>query len=72
MQTLLRDKMVTRPSLCVEGKSHRLPFQQIVAKRKTQPLELIHSDVCGKIGKQSLGGAEYFVTFVDDCSRYIP
>ena len=51
---------------CVEGKSHRLPFQHSTGKRTDHPLELIHSDVCGKIGTRSLGGGEYFVTFVDD------
>ena len=33
-------------------------------------LGTIHSDVCGKIETKSLGGAEYFVTFIDDKSRY--
>ena len=35
------------------------------------PLELIHSDVCGKIGTRSLGGGEYIVTFVDDHTRHV-
>ena len=56
---------------CVEGKSHRLPFQQSTGKRANHPLELIHSDVCGKIGTQSLGAGEYFITFVDDHTRYV-
>ena len=30
----------------------------------------MHSDVCGKIGETSIGGAEYFVTFTDDKSLY--
>ena len=56
---------------CVQGKSHRLPFQQSGVKRTDHPLELIHSDVCGKIGTQSLGGGEYFVTFLDDHTRHV-
>ena len=56
---------------CVQGKSHQLPFPQSTAKQASHPLDLIHSDVCGKIGTQSLGGGEYFVTFVDDCTRYV-
>ena len=47
---------------CVQGKSHRLPFQQSYVKRTSNPLELIHSDVCGKVGTRSLGSSEYFVT----------
>ena len=30
---------------------------------------MVHSDVCGKVGTQSLGGGEYFVTFLDDYTQ---
>lgn len=41
------------------------------AHRTTQPLELIHSDVCGPLHVPSIGGkAIYFVTFIDDFTRY--
>ena len=39
--------------------------------RAQGPLELVHSDVCGKVGEKSLSGGEYFVTFIDDYSRYV-
>ena len=39
---------------CIQGKSHRLPFQLSTTRRSNYPLELIHSDVCGKIGAKSL------------------
>ena len=82
MQALTRNKMVSGMDLewkqesgfCesyVEGKSHRLPFQHSTGNRADHPLELIHSDVCGKIGTRSLGGGEYFVTFVDDYTRHV-
>ena len=36
-----------------------------------EPLELIvHGDVCGKVNAKSFGGAEYFLTFIDDKTRY--
>jgi hypothetical protein len=35
----------------------------------TKILQLIHSDVCGPFRTNSLGGARYFVTFIDDFSR---
>ena len=35
-----------------------------------QPLQLVHSDVCGLVSVQARGGYEYFVTFIDDYSRY--
>ena len=39
-------------------------------KRANTVLNLVHSDVCGKMSTQSLGGAEYFLTFIDDRSPY--
>ncbi len=33
--------------------------------------EVIHSDVCGPIHTISLGGALYFVTFVDEASGHV-
>jgi transposase InsO family protein len=54
---------------CVGGKHHRAPFTTSTTKT-TVPLELVHSDVCGKMQHRSLGGAEYFLTFTDDHTRY--
>ena len=54
---------------CAQGKHHRSYFPKDGVKRADEPLELIHSDVCGKINAKSLSGAEYFVTFIDDKTR---
>ena len=54
---------------CVVGKSHRQPFPHASHHRASAPLELVHSDVAGPMEVASLGGARYFVTFVDDFSR---
>ena len=35
------------------------------------PLGLFHSDVCGPMSTESLSGARYFLTFVDDKTHYI-
>ena len=32
-------------------------------------MEIIHSDVCGPMRKESMKGARYFVEFIDDASR---
>ena len=40
-------------------------------RRGSEPLELIHSDVCRRMSSKSLSGAEYFVTFIDDKTRYV-
>ena len=39
-------------------------------KRSKEPLQLVHSDVCGPISVQARGGYEYFVIFINDYSRY--
>lgn len=54
---------------CAMGKIHRLPFQPST-RRAEHRLEVVHNDVCGKIGTKSLSGAEYFVTFIDDHTRF--
>ena len=33
-------------------------------------ISFIYTDVCGKLNAKSLGGAEYFLTFIDDKTRF--
>ena len=33
-------------------------------------LEIIHSNVCGPFGEMARGGFIYFITFIDDLSKY--
>lgn len=53
---------------CVLAKQHRGPFPSSTNAAATQPLQLIHMDVCGPLPVQSLGGSKYFATFLDDCT----
>lgn len=54
---------------CIKAKMKRRKFD--VSENKTKDvLQLVHSDIVGKITPQSIGGAQYFVTFLDDYSRY--
>lgn len=39
--------------------------------RVKEPLELIHSDVFGRVKEESINGFRYMVTFIDDFSRYM-
>ena len=39
-------------------------------ERSKEPLQLVHSDICSPLSVQDRGGYEYFVTFIDDYSRY--
>ena len=55
---------------CVQGKQTRNSFKERAGISSKNLLELVHSDVCGKMGAASLSGCEYVVTFVDDKSRF--
>jgi hypothetical protein len=54
---------------CVKGKQTRKPFTRSVSQ-STELLELVHTDVCGPMRVNSLAGSTYFVTFIDDKSRW--
>ena len=54
---------------CLEGKMTKRPFS-VKGERFKEPLQLVHSDVCGPLSVQARGGYEYFVTFINDYSRY--
>ena len=43
-------------------------FQSV--ERHTEPLDLIHSDICDLKLAQRRGGNKYFITFVDDSTKY--
>jgi hypothetical protein len=53
---------------CLAGKMHANPFTTS-QNRATEVLELIHSDI-HEIGITSHGGYNYWIVFVDDCSRF--
>ena len=54
---------------CLAGKMCRKPFPAVGEIRSTRRLQLVHGDVCGPMHTPSIGGAKYFVTFIDDYTR---
>ena len=54
---------------CFAGKQNRVSFTRSAPSRKSDILDLVHSDVCGPMKTRTLGGSLYFVTFLDDNSR---
>lgn len=48
----------------------QLPYPKSAEVRATKPLELIHSDICGPFPTSTIGGKLYFLTFIDDYTRY--
>ena len=53
---------------CLVRKAKILPFGK--SKRATLPLDLIHSDICGLMNIRARHGAQYFITFIDDFTRF--
>ena len=53
---------------CVEAKPTKSSFQSV--ERHTKPLDLIHSDICNLKFVQTRYGNKYFITFVDDNTKY--
>ncbi|KAJ0590261.1 putative RNA-directed DNA polymerase [Helianthus annuus] len=54
---------------CISGKHARKPFQKKMVWQATEPLQLVHSDICGPMRTESIGGCRYFITFIDDYTR---
>ena len=54
---------------CVAGKHHRTSFPKMSSFQETEPLELIHTDICGPISTPTLGGSRYFLLIIDDFSQ---
>ena len=54
---------------CILGKSSHKSHQTSLNK-STQLNQLVHSDLCGPMESSSLTGSHYFLTFIDDFSRY--
>ncbi len=56
---------------CVQGKQHRMPYPKKSSNKATELFETVHSDVCGPMNVKSFGKSQYFVTFIDEYSRYM-
>ena len=56
---------------CLLGKQTRQPFPQATSFRATQPLELVHGDLCGPITHSTPGMKRYVFVLIDDYTRYM-
>ena len=59
----------TKCSVCVEAKYAKKPFK-LVTSRQTTLLELVHLDLADFKNTTSKGRKRYYITFLDDFSRY--
>ena len=54
---------------CIKGK-FTTKIRNAKADRCTELLGVIHTDICGSFTPPSMSGHKYFITFIDDYSRY--
>ena len=53
---------------CIKGKQTNV--RRLGANRTSDVLELIHTNICGPFPTTSWNGQQYFITFIDNYSRY--
>lgn len=54
---------------CAVGKYHREPCFKETTWRTEEPLDLVHSDVCGPMQVPIMSGNMYFLTIIGDYLR---
>lgn len=55
---------------CLRGKLVRKPFPQVQERKSKRPLDIIHTDLCGPMEHPTPSGNRYFITLIDDYSRF--
>ena len=82
LERLLRDGLATGitltsqtplPSICtpcISGKQHRDPFPPQATHRAIGVLDRVHCDLHGPINVTTFSGKRYWVSFIDDYSRF--
>lgn len=63
-------QQMSKCEVCTLEKQTRLPFPENKGNRTKNLLEIVHTDVCDPMRNASFSGAKYFVTFIDDKSRW--
>lgn len=56
--------------ICAKGKHARRSFKSSM-NHSANLLDMIHADLCGPMEETSIGGAKYFLTFIDDFSHKV-
>ena len=64
------ENQITLCQSCIEGKQYMIKFPIQGARRAIEILELFHSDICGSMQVAKHTGYLYFITFIDDFTRF--
>jgi GAG-pre-integrase domain len=68
---ILRPLNMSELGPCIEcAKGKQTNMRKYTANRMTDVLELIHTDICGPFPTATRNGHVYFISFIDDYSRY--
>ena len=67
--TDLKDVHFSQCESCLEGKLTKRSFG-VKGNKAKELLELVHTDICGLMNIKIRGGYEYYVTFIDEYSRF--
>ena len=51
---------------CIYGKQKKVRFLRVGKEKKSEKIDLVHTDVWGPSQVSSLGVSHYYVTFIDD------
>jgi len=54
---------------CIKGKLAEMKFTES-KQREKEPMRLVHSDLCGPMQTTTLSSNRYFLTLIDDYSRF--
>ena len=68
MITGISNECINKCDICIESKSTKKSCHTV--QRETDLLNLIHTDLGDLKQTITRGGKKYYVTFIDDCSRY--
>lgn len=66
----LNDKSKFFCGACEYGKQITVSHRSVKIPRRTEPGEMIHSDVCETFNVEGLGGKYYFLLLKDDATEY--
>ncbi len=64
------DNTFTSCKCCIEGRQHCASFPKVGATRATKILGLVHSNISGPLQTNTHSSCKYFLTFINDFSRY--
>jgi len=64
-----KPKMMREHLQYLRHTTYEVPFKSVAEIHSISRLQCVHSDICGSMPTDSIGGSKYFVTFIEDYTR---